>query len=130
MLTKKPTILLADDYPAMLKLLSVVLKSEGYQVVTARDSTTILKLAKRRKLKHLVILELEAIEQQGIEVCRRLREFSDVPVIILAAKYNEQDIVCGLEAGADEFITKPFGIIEFMTRVKAVLRRHGFPELG
>ena len=130
MLTKKPTILLADDYPAMLKLLSVVLKSEGYQVVTARDSTTILKLAKRRKLKHLVILELEAIEQQGIEVCRRLREFSDVPVIILAAKYNEQDIVCGLEAGADEFITKPFDIVEFVTRVKAVLRRYGFPELA
>ena len=128
MLTKKPTILLADDYPAMLELLSRVLENEGYQVVTAHDGAAVLELVARRKSLQLVILEIDATEQQGIEVCRRLREFSNVPVIILAGKYEEYDIVRGLEVGADEFITKPFGIVEFVARIKAVLRCSGFPS--
>ena len=128
MLTKKPTILLADDYPAMLELLSRVLENEGYRVVTAHDGAAVLELVARRKSLQLVILEIDATEQQGIEVCRRLREFSNVPVIILAGKYEEYDIVRGLEVGADEFITKPFGIVEFVARIKAVLRCSGFPS--
>ena len=126
MLGKKPTVLVADDDPAMLKLLSRVLEIEGYQVVATRDSTTALKLTATTKLLALVILELEAIEQQGIEVCRRLREFSHVPVIILAAKYDEDDIMRSLEVGADDFITKPVGMVEFVARVKCVLNRSRF----
>jgi len=124
--TKKPTILLADDYPPMLKLLSRVLEIEGYRVVTARDGPTALKLAGKKKSLQLVILGIEDTEPTGIEVCRRLRKFSSVPVIILAAKYEPHDIACSLEAGADEFVAKPFATAQFITQVKAVLRRHGF----
>jgi len=127
MLPKKPTILLADDDPSMLKLLSRVLETEDYQVVTTYDSTSVLELTAQRKSLALVILELEAIEQQGIRVCRRLREFSQVPIIILVGKYDEDDVVHSLDAGADDFITKPFGMGEFVARVKAVLRRSDFP---
>lgn len=129
MLPKKPTILIVDDDPSMLKLLSRVLEIEDYQVVqvvTAYDSTSVLELTAKRKSLALVILELEATEQQGIRVCRRLREFSRVPVIILVAKYDEDDVVHSLDAGADDFITKPFGMGEFVARVKAVLRRSDF----
>ena len=126
MKTKKPTILVADDDPVMLKLLSGVLRMNGYRVITARDSTTALKLTARMKHLQLVILELEATEQQSIPVCSRLREFSDVPVIILAAKHELRDLECGLQAGADDFIPKPVGMDEFWARVQATLRRSGF----
>ena len=127
MSTKKPMILVADDDAAMLKLLSRVLELEGYHVVTARDGTTALKLAVKEKSLALAILELEATEQRGIQICRQLREFSGMPIIILAAKYEERDIVQGLEAGADDFIKKPISMVEFVARVKATLRRQGFP---
>lgn len=127
MLSKKPTILVADDDPAMLKLLSRVLEIESYQVVTTRDSATVLELTAKTKSLALVTLEFDGPAPNGIEVCRRLREFSHVPVIILAAKYDEHDIVCGLEAGADDFVTKPVGMFEFVARVKAVLRCSRFP---
>ena len=127
MLTKKPTVLLANDYPEMLELFSRVLKIEGCRVVTADDEATVLKLAAKRKRLALVILQLERIERQSIEVCRRIREFSDVPVIILAAKYDDYDIAKSFEAGAEDFIPKPISVVEFVARVKAVLRRRGFP---
>lgn len=119
--------MLADDDPAMLELLSRVLEIKGCRVVTASDSATVLKLAARRKSLALIILELEVTEQQGIQVCHRLREFSDVPVIIVAAKYEDYDIARGFEADADDFITKPVSMVKFVARVKAVLRRRGFP---
>lgn len=126
MLSKKPTVLVADDDPAMLKLLSRVLETESCRVVTTRDSTTVLKLTAKTKSLTLVTLEFDGPAPNGIEICRRLREFSRVPVIILAAKYNEHDIVRGLEVGADDFITKPVGMFEFVARVQTVLRRSRF----
>ena len=123
---QKPTILVADDDSVMLKLLSGVLRMNGYRVITARDSITALKLTTRTKRLQLVILELEATEQQSIQVCSRLRQFSDVPVIILAAKHEQRDLECGLQAGADDFIPKPVGMDEFWARVQATLRRSGF----
>ncbi len=122
MLSEKPTILVADDDPAMLKLLSRVLETESCQVVATHDSTTVLKLTATTKSLALVTLEFDGPAPNGIELCRRLRKFSRVPVIILAAKYDEHDIVRGLEAGADDFITKPVGMVEFVARVQTVLR--------
>ena len=126
MFTKKNTILLAGGEPAMIKLLSHALETEGFQVVIAGDSMTVLKLTAKRKSLTLVVLDTKEPEQQSIEVCYRLREFSKVPVIILGATYEENDIVRGLECGADEYITKPFCIAEFVARVKAVLRCSDF----
>ena len=123
--TKKSTILVADDYPAMQKLLSRALRTEGYQVVTATDGDTALRLAVTTKPLVLVILEMEVTEE-SIEICCCLREFSDVPVIILAAKYEERDLVRSLEDGADDFIVKPFDVTELTARVKVVLRRSGY----
>ena len=119
--------MLADNDPAMLELFSRVREIEGCLVVTASDSAAVLKLAAKRKSLALVVLQLEATDQQSIQVCRRIRSFSDVPVIIVAAKYEEYDIAHSFEAGADDFIPKPIGMVEFMARVKAVLRRRGFP---
>ena len=109
MSTKKPMVLVADDYPAMQKLLSRALRTEGYQVVTATDGETTLRLAVTTKSLILVILEMEATEE-SVEICCCLREFSDVPVIILAAKYEEHDLVRSLEDSADDFIARPFDI--------------------
>ena len=125
--TRQPTILVADDDPVMLNLLSQVLKMKGYRVITARDSETALKLTTRMKWLQLVILELEAVKQQSIQVCRCLRQFSHVPVIILAAKHEPHDLARGLQAGADDFIPKPVGMVELWARVQATLRRSGFP---
>ena len=124
--TNKPMILVADDDPVMLKLFSRVLRMNGYRVITASDSPTVLKLTAKMKRLQLVILELEATEQQSIQVCSRLREFSDVPVIILTAKHELPDLESGLQAGADDFIPKPVDMDEFWPRVKATLRRSGF----
>lgn len=127
MSTKKPTILLANDYPEMLELFSRVLEIEGCRVVTTDNKATVLKLTAKRKRLALVILQFERTAQQSIQVCRDIREFSDVPVIILAAKYDDYDIPRSFEAGAEDFIPKPISMVEFVARVKAVLRRRGFP---
>ncbi len=128
MMTDNFSILLADDDPKMLKRLSSALQKGGYQVTTASNSATILKLAARRKKLALVILELEADGNDGVETCRHIREFSDVPVIILARNPEESKVVQGLRYGADDFISKPFSIHEFMARIKAVLSCAGFAE--
>ncbi len=121
--TDKPTVLIADDNPTMLRLLSRVLKIEGYRVLTALNGTTALKLAREEKSLALIILELEIARMDGIEVCRRLREFSNLPIIILTEDYEEDDILRATEAGADDFMPKPFDIADFVARVEAVLCR-------
>ncbi|MDP2917677.1 MAG: response regulator transcription factor [Dehalococcoidia bacterium] len=124
MATAKPMILVADDYPAMLRLISRVLEVEGYRVVTASDGDGVLKLVSENKPLALVVLGIDDVELPSTEICCRLRQLSDVPVIILSGRRKESDAVNALNAGADEYIRKPFTIEEFVARVKAVLRHN------
>jgi DNA-binding response OmpR family regulator len=116
-------ILLVDDEEAILKLLRFPLEKEGYQVVTARDGDEALETFTREDFD-LVILDLMLPHVDGMEVCRRIRAQSIVPIIMLTAKSDEFDKVLGLEIGADDYITKDkFSLREFRSRVRAQLRR-------
>jgi DNA-binding response OmpR family regulator len=115
-------ILLVDDEQAVQKLLSYPLRKEGYDVVAARDGREALDRFAEQRFD-LVVLDIMLPKLDGIEVCRRLRSRSQVPIIMLTAKDDEIDKVLGLEMGADDYITKPFSVREFRSRVKAALRR-------
>jgi DNA-binding response OmpR family regulator len=116
------TILLVDDEDAVQKLLTYPLEHEGFRVLQARDGEEALR---RFHVEHvdLVVLDLMLPRLDGLEVCRRLRAQSTVPIIMLTARDDELDKVVGLELGADDYITKPFSIREFRSRVRALLRR-------
>ncbi len=116
------TILLVDDEDAIQKLLSFPLRRDGYEVIEARDGKAALARFAQEKID-LVILDLALPKLDGLEVCRRLRAQSAVPIIMLTARDEEIDKVIGLEIGADDYITKPFSIREFRSRVRALLRR-------
>src|SRR5688572_12950142 len=122
MADRAPRILLVDDEKPIQTLLSFPLQRDGYEVVAASDGREALA---RFGEEHydLVVLDLMMPKMDGLEVCRRLRARSDVPIIMLTAKAEETDKVFGLELGADDYITKPFSMREFRSRVKAVLRR-------
>ena len=117
-----PTILLVDDEDAIQKLLSFPLQKDGYRVVEARDGEAALRRFDEESVD-LVVLDLALPKLDGLEVCRRLRSRSAVPIIMLTARDEEIDKVIGLEIGADDYITKPFSIREFRSRVRALLRR-------
>ncbi|MGD0273903.1 MAG: response regulator transcription factor [Gaiellaceae bacterium] len=117
-----PTILLVDDEDAIQKMLSFPLRRDGYEVIEARDGEAALARFAEEKVD-LVILDLALPKLDGLEVCRRLRARSAVPIIMLTARDEEVDKVIGLEIGADDYITKPFSIREFRSRVRALLRR-------
>jgi DNA-binding response OmpR family regulator len=116
------TILLVDDEEAVQKLLTYPLEQEGFRVLQAGDGEEALR---RFGAEHvdLVVLDLMLPRLDGLEVCRRLRAQSTVPIIMLTARDDELDKVVGLELGADDYITKPFSIREFRSRVRALLRR-------
>jgi DNA-binding response OmpR family regulator len=115
-------ILLVDDEQSIQTLLSYPLRKEGYDVVQATDGRQALDRFDEQSFD-LVVLDLMLPRIDGLEVCRRLRGMSSVPIIILTAKSEEIDKVVGLEIGADDYITKPFSLREFSSRVKAALRR-------
>ncbi len=115
-------ILLVDDEHAVQKLLTYPLRKEGYDVVPAVDGRQALDLFSSQRFD-LVVLDIMLPKLDGVEVCRRLRSRSQVPIIMLTAKGDEIDKVLGLEMGADDYITKPFSVREFRSRVKAALRR-------
>ena len=115
-------ILLVDDEEAIQTLLAYPLRKEGYEVVAARDGREALDLFAAQRFD-LVVLDVMMPRLDGIEVCRRLRSRSQVPIIMLTARDDEVDKVLGLEIGADDYITKPFSVREFASRVKAALRR-------
>src|SRR4051794_6248375 len=117
-------ILLVDDEQAVQKLLTYPLRKEGYEVVEARDGQEALDRFGEERFD-LVVLDIMLPKLDGIEVCRRLRTRSQVPIIMLTAKGDEIDKIAGLEMGADDYITKPFSVREFRSRVKAALRRGG-----
>jgi DNA-binding response OmpR family regulator len=115
-------ILLVDDEQAIQTLLTYPLRKDGYEVVAAHDGREALDRFGESKFD-LVVLDIMMPKLDGIEVCRRLRATSQVPIIMLTAKDDEIDKVLGLEMGADDYITKPFSVREFRSRVRAALRR-------
>ena len=115
-------ILLVDDEQSIQTLLSYPLRKDGYHVTSALDGNEALRRFEEGRFD-LVILDLMLPRMGGVEVCRQLRSRSQVPIIMLTAKGSETDKVAGLEVGADDYITKPFSMREFRSRVKAALRR-------
>src|SRR3954462_904483 len=121
------TILLVDDEDSVQKLLTYPLERDGFRVLQARDGEEALALFDGQRVD-LVVLDLMLPKLDGLEVCKRLRAGSDVPIIMLTARGDELDKVLGLELGADDYITKPFSIREFRSRVRALLRRAAAPR--
>ena len=121
------TILLVDDEDSVQKLLTYPLERDGFRVVQARDGEQAIRLFGDEHID-LVVLDLMLPKVDGLEVCKRLRADSNVPIIMLTARGEELDKVLGLELGADDYITKPFSIREFRSRVRALLRRAGLPK--
>ena len=120
------TILLVDDEESVQRLLAYPLEREGFRVVQARDGEEALDRFARHRID-LVVLDVMLPRLDGLDVCKRLRAESNVPIIMLTARDDELDKVLGLELGADDYITKPFSIREFRSRVRALLRRAANP---
>jgi DNA-binding response OmpR family regulator len=120
--TAAPRILLVDDELSVQKLLTYPLRKEGYDVIPALDGREALDRLREDNFD-LVVLDVMLPRMDGFDVCRAIRSRSTVPIIMLTAKTEETDKVHGLELGADDYITKPFSVREFRSRVKAVLRR-------
>jgi DNA-binding response OmpR family regulator len=116
------TILLVDDEESIQRLLSYPLERDGFKVIPARDGAEALHRFAAERID-LVVLDVMLPKLDGLEVCKRLRAQSSVPIIMLTARDDELDKVLGLELGADDYITKPFSIREFRSRVRALLRR-------
>ncbi len=119
---KRPRVLVVDDEPETVKYVSANLRARGYDVLTAEDGRTALKTF-RESVVDLIILDIMMPGLDGFEVCQAIRQRSDVPIIMLSARGQERDIVRGLNLGADDYLTKPFGVGEMLARVRAALRR-------
>ena len=115
-------ILLVDDDPSLGEMLGIVLRQEGFEPVFVRSGDQAIAAFHQAK-PDLVLLDLMLPGKDGLEICRELRLESGVPIVMLTAKTDTVDVVLGLESGADDYITKPFSMREFRSRVKAVLRR-------
>ena len=115
-------ILVVDDERTLVKGIKFNLENEGYEVECAYDGAATVELAREGKLD-LIILDLMMPEVDGLEACMRIREFSNVPIIMLTAKSEDADKLMGFECGADDYLTKPFNILELKARVRALLRR-------
>ena len=115
-------ILAVDDDLVVLKFLRANLQAEGYDVLTALDGAEALQVIEKES-PDLIILDIMMPEMDGFEVCYRLREWSQVPIIMLSARDDEEDKVKSLDLGADDYLTKPFGVKEFLARIRSVLRR-------
>ncbi len=115
-------ILIVDDEKLLVKGIRFNFEQDGYQVEVAYDGEEALRLAKDKSID-LIILDLMLPKIDGLTVCQKIREFSNVPIIMLTAKNEDIDKILGLEYGADDYLTKPFNILELKARVKAILRR-------
>ncbi len=120
-------ILVADDERVLVKGIKFNLESEGYQVECAYDGQVALELARGGGFD-LIILDLMMPRLDGLQACMRIREFSNVPIILLTAKGEDADKLVGFESGADDYITKPFNILELKARIRALLRRAGMTQ--
>lgn len=124
----KRLILAVDDEPKMIGIIRMNLELEGYRVSEAHNGLEALKKV-REELPDLVLLDIMMPDMDGFETLRRIREFSNVPVIMLTVKGEEEDKVRGLELGADDYVTKPFSPRELSSRIKALLRRTEMPPV-
>src|SRR5881392_831919 len=115
-------ILIVDDEPSILATMAPLLRARGYEVATATTGHAALDAVDHQP-PQLVILDLGLPDLDGVEVCRRLREGRSVPILILSARGAEREKVAALDAGADDYVTKPFGAEELLARVRAALRR-------
>src|SRR5205085_8299149 len=122
--TEKSRVLVVDDEPQITRVLRTVLTSQGYQVRTASEGEAALSNFTEWR-PELVITDLYMPHMDGIELCRRIRSMSGVPIIVLSVKGEERTKVEALDGGADDYVTKPFGIDELLARVRAALRRSG-----
>jgi DNA-binding response OmpR family regulator len=116
------TILVVDDEPTLRETLAEALDADGFRVVTAADGREALARFREHR-PELVVLDLMLPELSGIEVCRIIRQESDVPILMLTARSSEVDKIVGLELGADDYVTKPFSLRELSARIRALLRR-------
>lgn len=119
-------ILVIEDEESLAELLQLVLQGEGYQVFSAKDGVEGLQILWEQS-PDLVLLDVMMPRMNGWEACRRIREYSDIPIIMLTAMGSEQDKVRGLELGADDYLTKPFSMAELVARVRSALRRQAYP---
>jgi len=128
-MTVEPLILAVDDEAGILRLIKLELSSQGFRVVVAGDGEEALRIAEQQR-PDIVVLDIMMPQMSGLEVMRRLRERTSVPVILLTAKDHDDDKVRGLELGADDYLVKPFNPEELSARVRAVLRRGYRPVTG
>jgi DNA-binding response OmpR family regulator len=118
----RPRVLVVDDDPDLRDMLHLTLAEEGFQVVAAADGPSALRVVDEASAD-LVLLDVMMPGMDGMEVCRRMRQRSTLPIIMLTAKHQENDVVGGLEAGADDYVTKPFSVRELTARVRSAFRR-------
>ena len=117
-------ILVVDDEELLVKGIRFNLQNEGYEVITGSDGIEALQLAQTQQ-PDLIILDVMMPNMDGLQACAKIREFSDVPIIMLTAKTEDIDKLMGFEQGADDYLTKPFNILELKARVRALLKRSG-----
>ena len=122
-------ILVVDDEPRYLRLLEANLRTKEYEVFTANDGEQALESFSANPAD-LILLDVMLPRMDGFAICQRIRQFSNVPIIMLTAKGEEQDRVRGLDVGADDYLVKPFSVMELLARVRAVLRRAQVNETG
>ena len=122
-----PKILVVDDEPVLVKGIKFNLESEGYQVSVGCNGEEAVEIA-RSNAFDLIILDLMMPKIDGIQACMRIREFSTVPIIMLTAKGEDSDKIMGFACGADDYITKPFNVLELKARIRALLRRSSVTE--
>jgi len=121
---RRPRILIVDDDPGVLKFVRASLQAMDFQTLTAMDGAEALDIIER-ELPDLIILDILMPKMDGFEVCRQVREWSRIPIIMLSARGDVEDKVKGLDLGADDYIAKPFGVNELTARVRVILRRTG-----
>lgn len=120
-------ILIIDDEELLVKGISYNLETEGYQVVTGQNGLEAVRLAQDPEIR-LIILDVMMPVMDGLEACRRIRQFSDVPIIMLTARTEDMDKLLGFDYGADDYLTKPFNILELKARIRAILKRTSTQE--
>ena len=121
-MSRKTKVLVADDEPKIRMFIRANLEARGYEIYLAQDGIEAIEIAER-VLPDVIVLDVNMPRMDGIEACRRIREWADMPIIILSVRGDEKDKVRALDEGADDYVTKPFGMEELLARIRVALRR-------